>query len=310
MNGWWLLVLAVVLVVVGIAWCVLRVALRGVLKSGDVGCRIVNTYFVKDQSERDYFERHVRDSIVGVDWYLATVESGQVVTIDSNKSIISPCSPILWFKQVFAGSYDAWIYSGHSGGPYLGPEDAPIITIEELVKSFQSGRLKFIWFDSCNMGFLESLVMLEGVTEYVVGAPNYYDWHSVLQTNEIYRLVDGDPEELIRVLKAQASVYDRTDVLVELCLYRMGPLGTLWRLYKSHKSSLIHSEDAKIEGDYYDLPSVIRDSRGYVDDGILDEMTRKLEAGLVHYTRCNLCAQSVPESRLAVRFDELSGGSW
>jgi hypothetical protein len=137
-----------------------------------------------------------------VKWYLARFGNGTITTIETNSVWVSPGEPDRWFRQVFSGNeFEALVYSGHSGGPYLGNEDDPMIRIDTFVRILRSTKreLAFIWFDSCNMGFLQSLVLMNGVAKYVVGAPNYYDWQSVLQTREIYHLGRGDASELTRI---------------------------------------------------------------------------------------------------------------
>lgn len=269
-------------------------------------CKVLALYFVSDVSELEYFDREVVNKLMDhphVTWYLAKFDNGRVVTLDGHE-MLSPMPPAQWFERVLAsGAYDGLVYSGHSGGPYLGNENKQMIRIDEFVRILRATgrRLSFIWFDSCNMGFLQSLVLMNGVAKYVVGAPNYYDWHTVLQTREIYHLCRGDSRELEHVIKSQVSKYDTSDVLVELCLYRPDRLNTLWMLYKEHWRRLRHDANTQIEDDYHDVSDVIRLSAGQVDARVLRVMKSSLESGVVSRRRCRECAVGVRDSTLAVQ---------
>lgn len=304
-------VLVVALVVVGLmaGWVYMNWAPRH-------ECRILNLYFANDQEELDYFRLHIAPRLTAhrnVKWYLGKFSDGVVSTLDTNSTWVSTRSPELWFREVLTtNNFDALVYSGHSGGPYLGNEDDPMISMSIFARILRSIKheLAFIWFDSCNMGFLQSLVLLDGVAKYVVGAPNYYDWQSVLQTREIYHLCHGSSSELESVIRSQASKYDGdAETLVELCIYRPDRLSTLWLLYKQYHHQLVHNDSAQIEGDYYDVQDILDASAGVVGTGVLKQMQSALDGGLVSRRRCDKCALDVRDSVLAVQKNRDLDGS-
>lgn len=278
--------------------------------------RILNVYIANNDEELAYFRAHILERLrahSNVMWYLGKFSAGTVTTLDTNSVWVPAAAPEMWFKRVFSGNkFDGLVYSGHSGGPYLGNEDDPMIRLDVFVRVLRATtrELAFIWFDSCNMGFLQSLVLLNGVARYVVGAPNYYDWQSVLQTREIYHLSSGDASELISVIRSQASKYDGdAEVLVELCVYMPSKLNSLWLLYKQNRRRLVHDANSRIEDDYFDVQGIIDSSRGRVDDGTLDRMQDALNQGLVARGRCDSCAVEVRDSYLAVQKNRDTDGS-
>jgi hypothetical protein len=215
--------------------------------------------------------------------------------------------PVKYITQALRNNRDieAIVYSGHSGGPYLGGEGNPMINIDEVSKILKeelTHELSFIYFDSCNMGFLRALVSLAGTAKYVVGCPNYCDWVSILQTSEIYHLGKGDISELKTLLDNHVGKYDgREDVLVELCVYEPKKLIKLWDLYKQHEDNMIFPKEAVIEEDYYDLLKLIDYNRGVLPGDVTKELEETFAKGVIKRARCEQCALDVPPAYLAVR---------
>lgn len=297
--------------------CVVVVVLVNVLMRPKTHCcDILNLYFVSDKEEIDYFKTHIKhrlDAHSNVKWYLAEYTNNYVYTLNTNSVLVPSAKPEAWFEQVFSGNkFNVLVYSGHSGGPYLGNEDNPMISMNkfsQILRKTIPRKLSFVWFDSCNMGFLQSLVLLGDITEYVVGAPNYHDWQSVLQTDEIYHMNNDDAKSIGKVLHSAASKYNNKNMLVEMCVYRPKLLSNLWLLYKKYHGALIHDNRSLIEDDYFDIRDVIEVSRGVVPDNVLDDMRRSLSQGIVVRERCKSCAKGVRDSYLAVQKNRGLDGS-
>lgn len=274
---------------------------------------ILNLYFIIDDTELAYFRHHVESRLRehnNVRWYLVKYDelTKSCIEIETNAQPVAVIeSPTRYISDVVRMNrdVDAIVYSGHSSGPFLGREEHPMINIGDFVRILRAElrkELAFIWFDSCNMGYLQSLVMMAGIAKYVVGAPNYYDWQSVLQTSEIYHLSRGDDSELRDVMMQQAGKFDGVkDVLVELCVYEPRRLNTLWLLYKQYCGKLQYPDNAKIEDDYYDITRLVEANSRILGPDIVRDFEDALNAGVLRRARCKSCAVDVPESYLAVQ---------
>ena len=226
-----------------------------------------------DDEEKLDFDRytlHILQESPGITWYHIYIEKDPTIedvfddegystlnrlkTLKTNSIFIETDVPYNYLDELLRNNneVEAIVYSSHSGGSYLGREINPLLPtakFAELIQEYfkDKSQLRFVYFDSCDMGCLPYLGHFADVTKYVVGCPNWYDWYSILELDSFHNMKNGDLDELIAVIDDFAEQFNNSDALVEIGIYDPHYAILLWNCFVDHEYLIHISQECNID---------------------------------------------------------------
>jgi hypothetical protein len=295
MDSLWVLILVGILILI---WC-------WYVRSAPA--KILNIYLVLDEEENQSFYAHIYPAIKryaheNFIFYLCG-KHGVILSNDPDTRPIGNISDII-IKHADA---DIIVYSGHSTGEELGPENNKLIKISEfgkLLRKHLQQKLGFIYFDSCNMGTITALCNLRHTADYIIATPNYYDWSSILEYPTIYSLTKSSCRDFLQ-LQEMVQEYTshvhpaRPEELREICIYDPNFAVPLLTTIHYYYDALVFHEDGLIEEDLYDLCRTIKVSRQNLTS-LQCYLLRLLTAHVVRLRSRGPSNTKVPHSWLAI----------
>lgn len=239
--------------------------------------RILSIYVVLNKEEEEYFYNNVYPKIqryAGSNFIFYLCNDKKLLFTNSSHQHVKTFTDILQCHT----DIDVLVYSGHSTGAELGHEHNPIIKVEalgQLIRSTMSCRIGFVYFDSCNMGTLNALSALSGVSNYIIGTPNFYDWDSILEYPSIYQLTRYSCRDLWS-LDCLVNEYVlaglSTQDLREICIYEPGQAPRLHGYVLDYYEFLQFDNGSQIEEDLYDLYRVLWRSQEHLPKDLFIKM--------------------------------------
>lgn len=280
--------------------------------------RILCLYLTCNDMEVKRFNNNILEKLSSsqnttIVWYHISVEGNGrnkiLTTINTNSNFIKSSNPEKYFTEVFKlnKGIKGIIYGGHSGGEYIGSQHNPVlptsIFADILYKTYCLNSksvppLQFIYFESCHMGTLPWITFFEDITKYVIASPNYYDWFSVLELDSLYQLNKGDLEELADLLDEFATSFNSTSALIELGIYDPRVACELYYLFRKYKEYLSIDKHGQIEDEIFDIRRIVLSSQ--LPDDVINCFLNSIDDVILHWTRCEKCANNVKSSHLGI----------
>ncbi len=278
--------------------------------------KIVSIYVVEDEEELEYYYTKVKPKymqystlpLANVDSYLCSWEHNKFKLLEPYNSGLDNEDFAIFMKNLLSRypNLDALVYSGHSSGDHIGSMDFPMmdtIDLAQLLAQQLQQKLKFIYFDSCNMGTIPWVNYFEPVATYVVGTPNYYEWQSILESPEIYHINPASPDDIKYMIAGYTSSGNGKPELLEIGMYNPGASINLWRYMKELNDfgKLIVDDYGLIEEDIYDVLRILKRSKNRLSQGEWNLAKQLTSESIVFRSRC-IHDSTVLPSYLGIQF--------
>jgi hypothetical protein len=283
--------------------------------------KILSIYIVEDDEELEYFCKNVKPKYMEynkgtVDLYLCQWENNQFKLLEPYTQELNTGDWISFLATLMRKypCVDGLIYSGHSSGDHIGSMDFPMMTTPVLATELRKlgCKLDFMYFDSCNMGTLPWVNHFDGVAEYVIGTPNYYEWKSILELPGIYNL-NMIASSSMREKRLKRMIQEYTDSgngkpeLLEIGMYHPPSAKKLWRFMKHVENNLIIDENSVIEEDIFDVRRLLKNSLKQLSPNQINQAHELINSTIIFRSRC-IHESDVPPSYLGIQFINIDHG--
>ena len=142
------------------------------------------------------YSKNINFDIIFIDKLSRVGKLKNITVINTNNFKISTTKKILSIdeiidKHISNKKYDGVILATHTDGVTLLPCKSPICEISKFIEicknHTKNNILKYLIFDCCYMGSLESLYDFSSISEYILATPSYHDGKiSYLESPELF----------------------------------------------------------------------------------------------------------------------------